>query len=338
MRTKGLVIGLVGFVFVGLIISLNGQSQKKEQGQRFEIIEIGNGGGARWSPDGTKIAFSAGGWVCVADVDGREEIRKVGKIKRNSLEWMDDSALVYSEREPFALKEKGRVVIFRIKTIDLKGNMQLVREDTVFSRLVYESYISTPLVLKDGTIGYYEIEERPDEETRIFRIIKEGSLPEEAAVKQMLLTEEGLESIDGTIKKRINYDSKVNSPRLSPDGTKILAHLYYRAGIAIFDTSGKTIADLSSQLIEAESGELGNIESAGWSPDSRKIVYDLRVEDKDTTYSREIYITDFDGMGRVKITDIPGELLGAPGWSPDGTKVVCQSESGKLFVIKLNEK
>jgi hypothetical protein len=334
MKTKKLIIGLVSLLLLVVVLSMSTKSQKMEEQPKFEIVEIGNGGAPKWSPDGTRLAFMSGGWLCVADADGKEEIKRVAEIRMNSLEWMSDSEFVFSEKEPWSLKGKGRGVKFRIKTVDLKGNIELITEDSLAPDNRYVSYISTPFVLKDGTVGYYEIHGKPEGETKVFKIIEEGKLKPEASGKQIHLAGEGLESIDGTIKKKINYDRKYYYVRLSPDETKILAH-HYGLGIAVLDTTGNRITDFSTELPKVEPGIIADMVSASWSPDSKRIAYDLIVESEDTTYSREIYIANFDGSDKIKIPDIPGELIGGPAWSPDGTRIVCRSHSGRIFVIKV---
>lgn len=342
MRTKKLLIGLLGLFVMVIFFAMSTKSQKPEEPLKFEVIEIGKGGSQRWSPDGTKIGFMAGGWLCVANADGKGEIQKVAQIKINSLEWMSDSEFVFSEKEPWIIKEKGRGSKLRIKTVDLKGNIQLIREDSVAPGNKYVSYISTPRVLKDGTAGYYEIYEKPDGETRIFKIIKQGKLAPEIIEKQLCVLESPypwgdiwVEQIDGTLKKKVTKgERKYGSPQLSPDNTKILAH-HYGLGISVLDLEGNILADFSKDLPKVQPGQIADIISANWSPDSKRILYDVIVESEDTTYSREIFIANYDGGDKIKIPGIPGELVGAPGWSPDGTRILCRSESGKIFVIKI---
>jgi len=336
MRSKNLIIGLVCLLIVVMVLSMSTKSQKPEEQPKFETIVIGTGGTPKWSPDGTRLAFMSGGWLCVANADGKGEGKKVAKIGINSLDWMSDSAFVFSEKRPWTPEGKGRGHKLAIRAVDMKGQIRTIREDSiiVIPQSEYLTYASVPVILQDGTVGYYEINEKPGGEEKIFKIIKEGNLKPEAAVKQMHLVGEGLESIDGAVKKKINYTKKYYYVRLSPDGTKILAH-HYGLGIATLDTAGNIIKDFSPELPKVESGRIADMVSASWSPDSKKIAYDLIVESEDTTYSRDIYIANFDGTGKIKIPDIPGELIGGPAWSPDGTKILCRSESGKIYVIKV---
>lgn len=144
-----------------------------------------------------------------------------------------------------------------------------------------------------------------------------------------------IESLDGTKKKKVTTgERKYAFPQLSPDNTKIIAH-HYGLGISVLNLQGNVLADFSKDLPQVKPGIIADIIGANWSPDSKKITYDLIVESEDTTYSRDIYIANFDGTDKIKIPGIPGEVSGGPSWSPDGTRIACRSENGKVYVIKV---
>ncbi len=341
MRSKSLIVGLLCLFALMVVFSITTNSQKPEEQAEFEIIEIGTGGTPKWSPDGTRLAFLAGGWLCVANAEGKGEIQKIVQLRPWTFDWMSDSAFVISEKTPWTPGGKGRGHKFAIKTIHVNGQIQTIRRDSIIvvPKSDYLTYPSTPLVLRDGTVGYYEIHEKPGGETRTFRIIKEGSLKPEAAIKQMQLAGEGLESIDGTIKKRIPIDKKYGFLKLSPDNTKILAWAErYSGGIVILNLNGKVLTDLDVDAREISPGlfEVGEIVGAMWSPDSKKVLYGLTIEDGHSVYDNDIYMVNVDGTGKVPIAATPDEIERDASWSPDGTKIAYRNEtSGKIFVVKL---
>ena len=344
MKSKNLLIGLACLLVLVVVLSITTKSQKPEEQPKFEIVEIGMGGAHRWSPDGTRIAFLAGGWLCVANADGKGEIQKIAQLQFNSFDWMSDSAFVVSENIPWTPEGKGRGHRLAIRAVDMMGQIRTIREDSIIvvPQSEYLTYGSVPVILNDGTVGYYEIHEKPEGKTKIFKTIKQGKLSPKKVAKQMRAFVDPygwgdiwVEHIDGTMKKKVtSTERKYGSPKLSPDNTKIVAH-HYGLGISVLDLEGNVLADFSKDLPQVEPGIIADITGASWSPDSKKITYDLIVESEDTTYSRDIYIANFDGTDKIKIPDIPGEIAGGPSWSPDGTKIACRSGNGKIYVIKV---
>ena len=65
-----------------------------------------------------------------------------------------------------------------------------------------------------------------------------------------------------------------------------------------------------------------------WSPDGRRVAFGSR-----RSGNGEIWVCDSDGMNTVQLTNFNGKRLGYPGWSPDSTFLVFNSERN-LFLIK----
>jgi len=351
MRSKNLIIGLVCLFVLVVVFSLTTKSQKQVEAPKFETIVIGTGGTPKWSLDGTRLAFMSGGWLCVAKADGSGEIQKIIQLRPWTFDWMSDSAFVVSDKIPWNPPGKGLGHKFIIETVDLKGQVQIIREDSLApgneAERQYVSYIGAPVILKDGTVGYYEIHEKPGGETRIFKTIKQGKLKPDSGLKQIRVTTEGypaageicLESVDGAVRKKITPGKKYLFPILSPDNTKILAQVSsYYAGLVILNLKGEVLVDLDVDAREISPGLTagGYILGDTWSPDSKKILYYWTVDDGHVTYDNDIYMVNVDGTGKVPIAAIPNDIEKDAFWSPDGRKIAYRSEtSGKIFVVKL---
>jgi len=304
--------------------------------KKSEIVEIATGASPQWSLDGTRLAFVSGGWLCVADADGEGEIQRIVHRWLWSFDWMSDSTFVVSEKIPWNPKGKGRGHKFIIETVDMRGQVEVVVEDSIpgLPELYDFSYLGAPFVLRDGTVGYYEVHEHLDEETKIFRTIKQGKLKPEKVKKQLRAVLKPdpwgaiwVESLDGTIRKRVSKGAATwIFPELSPDG-KILFAKNHRAEIIIIDLEGNILANL---------GMGGCVR---WSPDGKRIAFCIQEESHYDIVASELYVINVDGTGRIQITDTPNEVETGPAWSPDGTKIACGSHSsGKIFVIELNGK
>jgi YVTN family beta-propeller protein len=124
MKTKNLIIGLVCLLILVVVLSMSTKSQKPEEQPKFERIEIATGDAPHWSPDGKKLAFMSGGWLCVRSADGKGEIKKIAQIGINSLDWMSDSEFVFTENRPWTTEGKGRGHKLIIETVDMKGQSE----------------------------------------------------------------------------------------------------------------------------------------------------------------------------------------------------------------------
>jgi dipeptidyl aminopeptidase/acylaminoacyl peptidase len=321
------------FLLVLLFLVLGFPSKTLTLSQPFEIIEIDIGGEPnnlptgepQWSPDGTKLAFVSEGWLCVADVDGKKELKKIAKIGRSGFTWSDFNEFAICEYER---DSSGAVGIH--KTLTLQGEEKLIRKEIIEKESGPK--ISGLTELPDGTLGYYE-PFVPSAEKKIFHIIRPGKLKPEDALKQMkVITTKGyvgwgpiiLESVDGTVKKGVTKgEATFSFPKLSPDGTKLTCK-NHRGEILVFDLNGNLLANL------------GKGSFAQWSPNSRQIAFHLTVESEFDIEASDIYIISSDGTERTQLTNTPDIIEMYPSWSPDGTKIACKSlRTGKIFVIKL---
>lgn len=121
-----------------------------------------------------------------------------------------------------------------------------------------------------------------------------------------------LESADLTVRKKITPGKKYLFPKLSPNGTKILAS--YGPAEFVLDLKGNVILDLGKDLPKVPPGYSAEVISGTlngkWSPDSKRILYEIIFADGDVTYDQDIYIINVDGTGRTPIAVTPGEQEG----------------------------
>ena len=340
MKGKNLIIGSVCLFILVVVLSVSTKSQKPEQQPKFETILIGKGGAPHWSPDGTRLCFMSGGGLYVADADGKGELKKVAEIRPQFFEWISDSEFVVYEREYPEAESIAVLPTLRIRRITIDGQVTTVVRDTTFSKTSPQK-ITKPMVLPDGTVGYYECEGGfKDWQCNIFRIIQQGRLSPDSAKKQLRAITKPfahgdiwLESIDKTIKNKITNNKKFSFPVLSPDGTMIL--LQY-SGL-VLDLNGNELCRLAPDLPKKVSKDLvAHFVGGTWAPDSKKILYMVGIEDGHEVYDTDIYIVNVDGSQRLPIAATPDQKEGGGSWSPDGTKIAYFNQTaGKMYVVKI---
>jgi dipeptidyl aminopeptidase/acylaminoacyl peptidase len=346
MKSKNLIIGLACVLTVVVVLSMSTKSQKPEEQPKLERIEIATGGAPHWSPDGTKLAFISGGWLCVKRADGKGEIKRVAEIHPDFFEWMSDSEFVVYEREYPKAERIAVMPRLSIKRITIDGRVTPVVCDTTFSKTTPPK-ITPPKVLPDGTVGYYECQVGYlDRECRDFKIIKQGKLKPDSALKQMVAItvptdissawgEIWLESVDRTVRKKITPGKEYIFAELSPDGSKILAD--YGPAEFVLDLKGNVILDLGKYRPQTTLPNcLAGIVGAQWSPDGKKILYYVEVEDGHEVYDMDIYKINTDGTGNTEVAATLKEIEAGASWSPDGTKIAyVNGTTGKIYVVKI---
>jgi Tol biopolymer transport system component len=349
MRSRSLCLGLVFAVGVIAQFQSTAQSQTPDTIRGYDIIEIGEGTTPRFSPDSKKIAFLSEGWLCVRNSDGTGPIDKITRLEALDFQWMSDSSIIYWNQEGYGTPS----ILRNIGIVTLSGEHKEAVTET--EGVQFEP----PMFLPDGTIGYYR--HASDEGTKSFVVIKQGSLPADSALKQVvprikfrtphvMYGDIWLVSIDGSHKRWVTFNKRFAFPELSPDGANILAHkipgvdLYLGQGDYIIDLKGNETyigdPDVWTEVTDSTGAELTVIEASGdaeWSPDGSKVVY---VYQKTTPGAEDIAGSDLvikgkDGANRFQM-HTPGEIEINPTWSPNGNTLGAETYgTRRIFVFTL---
>ncbi|MEW6364157.1 MAG: IPT/TIG domain-containing protein [Acidobacteriota bacterium] len=139
---------------------------------------------------------------------------------------------------------------------------------------------------------------------------------------------------DGTGEKRLtNTSSKETHPWWSPDGKKIVfgSNRSGSEDILVMNADGSR----QTRLTSASTGEY----LPCWSPDGSRIAYTVMLDPQHPMmFPRDLFIMNADGPGVQRITDGPGNVNEDGEWSPDGKRLVFQSDrTGRyqLYVLDL---
>lgn len=330
MKTQNLILGLIMFFFVscGFVYA-----------QPFETIQIGDGTqkfrNPVWSPNGEKLAFWGPGGIYVANADGSDRPTKIFDTFGEDLMWASDSELVYWQRKITKIPQEGRrpkrKSIESVRLVNLNGQEQIIKEG---------STVKGPFKLSDGSVGCYRAGEP-------FEVISYGKFGTDALKKHRGVglrrrasdnecCEMWLTNADGTFEKRITTKLFYYVPRLSPDGTKILADDFL-----VLDLDGNELANLSPGTQEISKDIFSIPCCSEWSPNSKQIAYILEIDNDATQMmvGSDVYIINIDGSERTQVTNTPDKIELDPKWSPDGSKIACWADtdhrSGEIWVIKL---
>lgn len=114
-------------------------------------------------------------------------------------------------------------------------------------------------------------------------------------------------------------------PAWSPDAFRI-------AFVGVWKRSELDVQELS--VVNVDGTGLRRLKRTGvsgglaWSPNGRRIVYVEWIGE-----SMDIFVINPDGRGRRNLTNTPDGNEFGPTWSPDGTKIAYELDSGRLMVM-----
>ena len=107
-------------------------------------------------------------------------------------------------------------------------------------------------------------------------------------------------------------------PRVSPDGSAVL----------FLRSSAAEASVYRAALVGGEARRVvGPAVAADWSPDGKEIVF-LRTSASGGTIDSSLRRIALDGTNERTVANVPGRLLTAPRWSPDGTTIAALESPG----------
>ena len=267
--------------------------------RRLTSIDAG-AAGARWSPDGTTIAFLSRGqiWVMSAQGGGARQISQHATNVAD-LAWHPDGGSIYfvasdpptdEQRERDRLRGDIRV----LDAAPLRHLWKLVVTDRKETRITGGEY----------SIASYKIAPNGD---RIIVSRRPTPLPADADLSELWsLAADGSNPLQLT-KNRIPEASG----ELSPDGSKVLflaranprEQPYYNAAVFIVDSRGGKVRAVTPDFAH-------EVLAAGWSTDSKSIwaVVNMGVHS-------QLFRIDAASGRRTQLTKGDHSIIGEPYWS-----------------------
>ena len=241
-----------------------------------------------WSPDGSRMAF----W---SNRDGGKEIYVMdangSNVKRLTNNLADDVNPTWSPDGFKILYESDRDGNREIYVMDADGGnqMRLTRDNAVDSTATWS----------------------PDGSLIAFASNRDTGPPYNPYNMDIYVM-----SSDGSNVKRIVKDPEYDvGPQWSPDGRKILFMTGRNRNFDVYEMNadGTGQRNLTADYARSDGAPV-------WSHDGHNIAFSRRIDDKD-----QLFVMDAAG-GNLKRVTYNSANNGSPGWSPDSSKLVFQSD------------
>ena len=307
-----------------VVLSQVGMAQNLKVGQLSNVTRLTQDGvkyeNPRWSPDGSKIAFTEYGYnsLFVMDQNGSNKSQlSSDKGVGFMYQWSADS------REILVRDLRYENVGGQVKrcqaawSIDMTGNKTRMTEDVTRME---------PAAWRYGING---------EKTVISLDAKVTSQPAKYLTKSvaatvntqaganisLIVNKEGLSVVNARGSKTLINSKPSFCPALSPDGTKIAFNEVNDIYVINIDGTGK-------QLL-----------ARGFNPtwaNNSQIIFEKSTDDGHTYTSSDLYMINVNGSGLKALTATSDKMEMCPCVSPDGNKVVFTSfTDGQIYTADL---
>lgn len=313
---------LLAGIIAGLVLPAAAQPALRATGPPVAVTRADDGPftGARWSPDGSLLAFSPVGnggiWVSRADGSG---LRQVTDAPGSGFgfSWSPDGTSIAAriDREEANRRRSHAVVVFDVETGSSR-NLTGFRPD--MPSLPVWGPGTGDVVLPTAT-GLDRLDAGLAPGTR------------RAGASNRFVTLRGGRPVVGDAEARTvrPMDAFPEETLLnlvtSPDGNRVAFEVLGGNTWVMDARTGRTV-------------DLGRGYRPQWSPDGRWIVYMVTEDDGEVFLSSDLVAVRADGTERVQLTDSPDRLEMNPTWSPDGGHLAFDDLlDGILYVLPIAE-
>ena len=312
-------------ILAAMLLTLPAMAQDMKQGSLSNVKRLTTDTemyeNPRWSPDGTKIAFTRLGYDGLYVIDANTSA--ITQISDDSgvgyqYQWSADSHEILVRDTRWENNATGMVRLHAAWSIDLKGKKVRLSEDAEYMQ---------PAAWRYSPVGEKSIMSLDAPAISGIKLKTLSTSVLEKATKSIgsnisfYVDGENLYKITARGTKVLINHGPSFAPALSPDGTKVAFNQMDDVCIMNIDGTGKKI--------------IGAGYNASW-VNNNQIVFERTTDDGHNYLTGELYMLSIDSGNIVQLTSTADKIEMNPCVSPDGTKVVFTSfVDGQVYIADL---
>tara|TARA_Y100001935_G_scaffold255672_1_gene271402 strand:+ start:240967 stop:241926 length:960 start_codon:yes stop_codon:yes gene_type:complete len=271
-----------------------------------------------WSPDGSKIAFTAGRnqGIWITNADGTDMKQVTDEIAGFGFSWSMDSQNILAR----VSETENRRQKMGIKIYGLDGSSTQITElrDDMPALPTWANFDENVVLITNDKIEKFDSgKETPEQfktkSRQAFYVLKPNSIAT------------GMVPENTTTDISPFEDAKYLNLEVSPDGQK-LAFEVYGGNLYVMNIDGSGLVDL------------GKANRPSWSPDSKYVCAMVAEDDGHSYKSSDLIAFSADGSQQINLTQTTDLIAMNPAWSPSGDKIAFDSpDDGSIYILNISQ-
>jgi hypothetical protein len=318
--------------FITIVLLVAGLFYGPGLAEEYKIIEVGPGGGQKWSPNGKYLSYYLEDYLWLYDVVA-DTSWQAAKYHGYTYEWLNDSQVVFADDSVMRGGDphyKARLTYTTIgnsaKGIESDSTRELTFHEVWGPRLVSDNAGTVVLLMGDTTYPVSINEEhQKSKPSKAFRAISHYPVLWHRGKNYYTDTDIWLIGIHGEKLRQVTKNKEYALPVLSPNGLLICA-TDQGGYTVIIDTAGMQVA------------RIYNAQWRCWGPESDILYFTETVEggeDGGDIVGGDLYCYYMVSKELKQLTVTPNIVESHPQVSPDGTMLAYKTQHRDPDVIEI---